>query len=67
MRPDNPPLDALRKAVANGKPVDWDVIAPPRRMRCVECSDFYDDRQVASRGLPPLCSPCYVRRMGGLN
>lgn len=26
----NPPLDALRRAVARGKPIDWNVIAPPK-------------------------------------
>lgn len=59
----NSPLESLRRAVANGKQIDWDVIAPPkpRMVACVDCGAFYNDAKIASRGRPPLCGKCFTR------
>lgn len=34
-----------------------------RIIRCVDCGTEYDDTNLASRGLPPLCNPCFTGRL----
>ena len=43
------PLDALRKAVANGKPIDWNKIAPPPYSLAVRNQDAAEEKRVKSK------------------